>query len=88
MPRAFTAQQLLADAADEYAEAIYRFRKVEHESSEEYCAAKSAMNKAEANVAYIREHIYRKEEALLFDNKCKSDTSSGRAVCPAPAWLK
>ena len=56
---AFTAQQKLQDAEDEFAEAIYRFRDAEAANATEQYALKRLMNEANAKVLGIRQCIYR-----------------------------
>lgn len=86
MPRAFTAQHLLEDAEAEFAATIYRFRKVECLRTSEYTAAKLAMINAEAEVARIREHIYRNETEKLFNKKSTTEECLDMSLCPKPAW--
>ena len=45
--RSFTAQHMLQDAEQEFADAIYRFREAEKNMTGDYDSARCAMNDAE-----------------------------------------
>ena len=79
----FTPQQQLEDAEQEYAEAIYRFRRVEHDLSSDYASSKREMLRLEARVRAIREHIYGGKTFELFEPKQATNQFIG---CPEPAW--
>ena len=80
---AFTPQHQLEDAEQEYAEAIYRFRRVEEKDTADYTSAKLEMIRLEAKVRSIREHIYRGATYELFEPE---RTMSQLGGCPEPAW--
>lgn len=82
-PVPFTPQQQLEDAEQEYAEAIYRFRRAEEEMSRNYSSAKLEMIRHEARVRAIREHIYGGKTFELFQPKQITNQFIG---CPKPAW--
>ena len=83
--QSFTPQQQLEDAEQEYAEAIYRFRRAEHELSSDYTVAKLEMIRLDAKVRAIREHIYGGKIFELFEPKQTKNQFIG---CPEPAWIK
>ena len=83
-PIAFTPQHQLEDAEQEYAEAIYRFRRAEHELSSGYASSKREMLRLEARVRAIREHIYGGKTFELFEPKQTTNQFIG---CPEPAWV-
>ena len=78
-----TPQQQLEDAEQEYAEAIYRFRRAEHELSSDYASSKREMLRLEARVRAIREHIYGGKTFELFEPK---QTTNQLIGCPKPEW--
>ena len=80
----FTPQQQLKDAEQEYAEAIYRFRRVEHDLSSDYASSKREMLRLEARVRAIREHIYGGKTSELFE---PTKTTNRFIGCPEPAWV-
>ena len=80
----FTPQQQLEDAEQEYAEAIYRFRRAEHKLSSDYASSKREMLRLEARVRAIREHIYAGKIFELFEPKQTTNQFIG---CPEPAWV-
>ena len=80
----FTPQQQLADAEQEYVEAIYRFRRAEEETTADYTSAKLEMIRLEAKVRSIREHIYRGATYELFE---PYQTMNQFIRCPEPAWI-
>ena len=79
-----TPQQQLEDAEQEYAEAIYRFRRAEHELSFDYASSKREMLRLEARVRAIRGHIYGGKTFELFEPKQTTNQFIG---CPKPAWV-
>ena len=79
-----TPQQQLEDAEQEYAEAIYRFRRAEHDLSSDYASSKREMLRLEARVRAIREHIYAGKTFELFEPKQTTNQFIG---CPEPAWV-
>ena len=81
---AFTPQHQLEDAEQEYAEAIYRFRRAEKEDTADYTSAKLEMIRLEAKVRAIREHIYRGATYELFE---PHQTRNQFIGCPEPAWI-
>ena len=81
---AFTPQHKLEDAEQEYAEAIYRFRRAEEEISADYTSTKLEMIRLEARVRAIREHIYAGKTFELFEPKQTTNQFIG---CPEPAWV-
>ena len=80
----FTPQQQLEDAEQEYAEAIYRFRRAEHELSSDYASSKREMLRLEAKLANVREHIYRGTTYELLETQKTMNQYIG---CPEPAWV-
>ena len=85
MPRrAFTAQHMLQDAEQEFADAIYRFRQAERNMTSDYDAARCAMNDAEGRVASIRQHIYNGNPYKAWDKEVSFPQSD---ICPVPAWI-
>jgi hypothetical protein len=80
---ALTPQHQLEDAEQEYAEAIYRFRRAEKEDTADYTSAKLEMIRLEASARAIREHIYRGKTFELFEQK---QTTTQFIGCPKPAW--
>ena len=81
---AFTAQHKLDDAADEYMEAIYRFRKAESDMSDDYNEARREMNRSEMNLLSVRGCIYRNSVHLLFDHQ---GVAKKFTDCPKPDWI-
>ena len=81
---AFTPKQQLEDAEQEYAEAIYRFRRAEEEDTADYITAKLEVIRLEAKVRAIREHIYGGKSFELFEPK---QTTNQFIECPEPAWI-
>ena len=79
----FTPQHKLEDVEQEYADAIYRFRRAEEEQSSDYTSAKLEMIRLEAKVRSIREHIYRGTTYELFE---PHQTMNQFIGCPEPAW--
>ena len=80
----FTPQHQLEDAEQEYAEAIYRFRRAERKLSSDYASSKREMLRLEARVKAIREHIYGGKTFELFEPKQTTNQFIG---CPKPAWV-
>ena len=80
----FTPQHQLEDTEQEYAEAIYRFRRAEHQLSSDYTSSKREMLRLEARVRAIREHIYGGKTFELFEPKKTTNQLIG---CPEPAWV-
>ena len=81
---AFTPQHQLEDTEQEYAEAIYRFRRAEEEQSSNYASSKREMLRLEARVRAIREHIYGGKTSELFE---PTKTTNRFIGCPEPAWV-
>ena len=81
----FTPQHKLEDAEQEYIKAVYRFRRAEEEQSTEYGTTKREMLRLEANLATVREHIYRGTTYELFESKQMRTLIVG---CPEPVWVK
>ena len=79
----FTPQHKLADAEQEYVEAIYRFRRAEEEQTADYTSAKLEMIRLEAKVRAIRAYIYSGKIYVLYE---QTQTASHFAGCPKPAW--
>ena len=82
--RAFTAQHMLQDAEQEFADAIYRFRQAERNMTSDYDAARCAMNDAEGRVASIRQHIYNSNPYKIWEKEASFPQSD---ICPVPAWI-
>ena len=82
--RSFTAQHMLQDAEQEFAEAIYRLREAEKNMSGDYDAARCAMNDAEGKVATIRQHIYNGTPFKLLEKQIPFQQFDR---CPFPAWI-
>lgn len=80
----FTPKHKLEDAEQEYIEAVYRFRRAEEEQSAEYGSTKREMFRLEANLATVREHIYRGTTYGLFESP-KAKVEFIRY--PIPTWL-
>ena len=80
----FTPQHRLEDVAQDYVDAIYRFRRAEEEHSSDYTSAKLEMIRLEARLRNIREHIYRGTTYELFEPPKAFTQSIG---CPEPAWV-
>ena len=79
----FTPQHKLEDAEQEYIKAVYRFRRAEEEQSTEYGTTKREMLRLEANLATVREHIYRGTIYKLFESR---QTTTRSVSCPIPSW--
>ena len=79
----FTPQHQLADAKQEYVEAIYRFRRAEEETTADYTSAKLEMIRLEAKVRAIRAYIFSGKTYVLYE---QTETASHIAGCPKPAW--
>ena len=81
--RALTAQHMLQDAEQDFADAIYRFRQAERNMTSNYDAARCAMNDAEGRVASIRQHLYNGNFHKIWE---KEVTFQQFNRCPLPAW--
>lgn len=85
MPRrSFTAQHMLQDAEQEFADAIYRFREAEKNMTGDYDSARCAMNDAEGKVATIRQLIYNGTPFKIWEKQVPYQQFER---CPAPAWI-
>ena len=82
--RSFTAQHILQDAEQEFADAIYRFRQAERDMTPDYDAARCAMNDAEGKVATIRQFIYSGNPFKIWEQQVPSQQFD---CCPVPAWI-
>jgi len=82
--RAFTAQHVLQDAEQEYADAIYKFRQAERDKTSDYGAARCAMNKAEQKVASIRQRIYCGNTHKIWEKQVPYQQTD---CCPVPDWI-
>ena len=83
--RSFTAQHMLQDAEQEFADAIYRFREAEKNMTGDYDSARCAMNDAEGKVATIRQHIYNGNYFKLWEKEASCQQYDR---CPQPAWIQ
>lgn len=81
--RAFTAEQQLKDAEDQYLQSVYRFRQAEKSQSLDYRPARRDMNRLEAELLRLRQSIYSNELHYMQQRK-RIDHSFSR--CPEPAW--
>ena len=81
--RAFTAEQKLIDAEEQYLKAVYRFRNAELRQSLDYRPARCDMNRLEAELFQLRQSIYSQRVTRTQRGK-KIDLSLER--CPEPAW--
>lgn len=81
--RAFTAEQKLKDAEDQYLQSVYRFRQAERSQSLDYRPARRDMNRLEAELLRLRQSIYSNELYCMQQRK-RIDQSFSR--CPEPAW--
>lgn len=81
----FLPHHKLRDAGEEYANAIYRFRKAEASGSDDYCAARVEMNRLEMKLLNIRKNIYAgNTDQILQQNKAYEQVSGP----PKPKWIK
>ena len=76
----FTPQHQLADAKQEYVEAIYRFRRAEEETTADYTSAKLEMIRLEAKVRQF-ERMYLAARHMYYLSKQKRLLIAG---CPKP----
>ena len=81
--RAFTAQHMLQDAEQEFADAVYHFRQAERDMTPDYDAARRTMNEAEGKVETIRQFIYSGNPYKIWEQQIPSEQFDR---CPAPAW--
>lgn len=79
----FLPHHKLRDAGEEYANAIYRFRKAEASGSDDYCAARVEMNRLEMKLLSIREYVYAGNYYKIFDLDEADDKPN---KCPCPQW--
>ena len=56
--KSFTIQHELEDAQDAFIKAIYRFREAERTNSNDYCSARSEMNRLEKRIQDLRYLLY------------------------------
>jgi len=81
--RAFTAEQQLKDAEDQYLQSVYRFRQAEKLQSLDYRPARCEMNRLEAELLRLRQSIYSNNPYYTQQRK-RIDQSLSRS--PEPAW--
>jgi lysyl-tRNA synthetase class I len=80
---AFTLEQELEDAANEYVAAIYRYNKAESGSIDDQNEARCEMNQLEQMVLDARLNTY-KGSVNAFKSKVKNSNKNNR--CPKPEW--
>ena len=85
--KSFTPQQMLIDAEQEFADAIYRFRQAEDEKSTDYTKTKLEMLRLEAKVRMIRSRIYDGSAYKLFQTEVE-ESCYEYSGCPKPMWNK